>query len=313
MEDLQEILVRAGLPVRTQGRNVGAASFNLCCPFCQEERFHLGIHQEHWYFHCWVCNASGGWHKLRDKLIADGVALPKQLPKRQDQHHYVDDKVVKKLTKSRKPAYSFRSLAMDKDAELIDWLLDKPTDLTDELRPRWIHKDYLASIKIGLGTRKNWLCFPEGNSLVWRITPFAKLRDDAKWLTDGTNCVWGLAMAIIKATDTLWLTEGIFDAMRLPPGQSVAVLGDKITSKQLVKILDELPSVSKMIIAFDPDVRHANLSKLYLDLQALGIQVDRFDASQQIIASPVKMDLDNLCIIRNRKFWLDDEKASRLI
>ena len=53
-EALISALKRRGFSVRESGKNVGAQMVNICCPFCEEERFHLGVHAENLWFHCFA-------------------------------------------------------------------------------------------------------------------------------------------------------------------------------------------------------------------------------------------------------------------
>ena len=48
-----------GVDYRTGGKNVGANDINICCFWCGEERYHMGIHKSKGFLHCWVCGFEG--------------------------------------------------------------------------------------------------------------------------------------------------------------------------------------------------------------------------------------------------------------
>lgn len=65
MTDLPFLLRSRGVPIRTEGANVGAGWIGINCCFCRgSQDFHLGYNLAEGYFRCWRC----GWHSPTDVL-----------------------------------------------------------------------------------------------------------------------------------------------------------------------------------------------------------------------------------------------------
>ena len=67
MPDLPSLLRSRGVPIRTEGANVGSGWIGVHCPFCQGSRdFHLGYNLTGHVWKCWRC----GFHPGADVLHA---------------------------------------------------------------------------------------------------------------------------------------------------------------------------------------------------------------------------------------------------
>lgn len=53
--DVLGYLHSRGVNYREHGKNVGYNDINVCCPFCGETKFHLGINKIDGRLNCWVC------------------------------------------------------------------------------------------------------------------------------------------------------------------------------------------------------------------------------------------------------------------
>lgn len=56
MIDVLSFLEASGIDYRTHGNNVARGDINICCPFCGDTNFHMGIDIETIVIHCWICN-----------------------------------------------------------------------------------------------------------------------------------------------------------------------------------------------------------------------------------------------------------------
>ena len=56
--DVYEYLDDRGLVYSEEGDNVSEGWVNITCPFCGDDKNHMGINLRSKYFHCWICNES---------------------------------------------------------------------------------------------------------------------------------------------------------------------------------------------------------------------------------------------------------------
>lgn len=77
MIDIEGFLDDRGIDYRTGGKNVAGNDINICCPFCGEDRFHLGIHKRKGILNCWSCGFEDmeRWPSLAD-LISEIDGIP---------------------------------------------------------------------------------------------------------------------------------------------------------------------------------------------------------------------------------------------
>lgn len=59
MFDTESYLSSRAIAYKTDGKNVGSNDINICCPFCHEHRYHLGVHKTNGKLNCWVCGFQG--------------------------------------------------------------------------------------------------------------------------------------------------------------------------------------------------------------------------------------------------------------
>lgn len=52
---IEDWLEENGIDFSPAGKNVGPNDVNVQCPFCDDDKYHLGIHKEKGYLNCWKC------------------------------------------------------------------------------------------------------------------------------------------------------------------------------------------------------------------------------------------------------------------
>jgi len=71
-----QILEEADIEYKTKGKNVGENTVNVCCPFCGDTNYHLGIFKDGGNFNCWVCQKTGNLQYLVYVITGDRITIP---------------------------------------------------------------------------------------------------------------------------------------------------------------------------------------------------------------------------------------------
>ena len=276
---------------RDRGTNVGADHINICCPFCSDEKFHCGIHETKYIFHCWVCGSRGKWWKLRQRLIelyGNGSGALHRVDVTVRQPIYVDGKRERYNTKidSEYDSYFRHFDSFDlafvsyRDIESIQFLIDYPENFKDPYRSRGIDPSILPIISpfIGIGEFTNSIGFNvEGEWMVRRYVQTSK----ANWWKSKSGLYYGREFVIDEKPKWVVLTEGVFDVFALPLGYAVALGGTHISSNRFTHFIDSLgSSIDHVILAFDRDVRQSVIDQMCFDVSDLGLGYAVFDWSK---------------------------------
>lgn len=67
--DAKSLFIAEGIPFKEGGKNVSAGWVGVCCPFCGEQNFHLGVNLETKRYSCWVCTETGTLLKLVSVIL----------------------------------------------------------------------------------------------------------------------------------------------------------------------------------------------------------------------------------------------------
>jgi len=62
--DLEALLTSLDIEWKSSGENVGRHCTGICCPFCDDNNFHLGIFKSGKNFSCWKCRTTGSLFDL---------------------------------------------------------------------------------------------------------------------------------------------------------------------------------------------------------------------------------------------------------
>lgn len=289
MSQVEDAFRKAAVPYRVKGANTGRNHVNICCPFCQEDRFHLGVQKDEFWFRCFVCDETGPWNKLRDALKKYYPSLP--YLKRQSSKYEV--KVEEKQSDF---AYMLRHFT-ERDAKPYEWLISKPNinKLSDPLRPRWISEDRVkqAETMVSVDDHYGYVGWREEEGVLMRR--WCKDAIGPKWYKRNTGkMLFGEASVKKIQPEVIVIAEGVFDCLRFKEGSSIALLGSSISDKVLAKIVGLSDNLKLLHLVFDRDVDKKKTSSLKYRLEEMGYQVIVFDWSS--IPSRVK-DVDELCVI----------------
>jgi DNA primase len=74
--DVRALLESLNIDYKESGKNIGKGWIGVCCPFCQEGNYHLGIHIESKVISCWKCGQTGSIVSFISKEIG---SFPKAL------------------------------------------------------------------------------------------------------------------------------------------------------------------------------------------------------------------------------------------
>lgn len=66
--DLFAYLDSRGIEYRESGKNISKNFVGICCPFCDDSSFHMGIHKQSKTISCWVCSTRGTILKLIQEI-----------------------------------------------------------------------------------------------------------------------------------------------------------------------------------------------------------------------------------------------------
>ena len=233
-EALISALKRRGIAIRESGKNVGSSMVNICCPFCEEERFHLGIHEKKLWFNCFVCGAKGQFWKLQKKLDLADI----------DKTRYTDDRRTPKQVTS--PVSGLELIPLQPDDEFTAYLINR--DIT------------LQALK-AVGFRKNktldgFLYIPCDNSQwIGRSIDENPTLKHKKITITSDPFTFGFERVANYNWDKLIIVEGIFDALRLPLGMAVALCGKTLGDSVLAQLITFGES-REIVFFLDKDVEN---------------------------------------------------------
>ena len=246
--DAIAVLDEANIPYREQGKNVGQGWLGVCCPFCHDTGFHMGINLDSKSISCWKCGTTGNILKLMAAVTGsfkDGLRL------------------VEKL--SGKTLYHKKTVHIDHDDVEVQF----PQNTVQGLQA--MHKNYLKRVRrmnpdyladtynlYSTGSKSN---LP--NRIVvpvvyhYRLLTYTTISVENNPNVRYLHCPNDKSVVFIKhflyniesVKQRVFVVEGIFDAWRMG-SETVCTFGVKPTEQQ-VKMLSEIPYVN---IVFDGDV-----------------------------------------------------------
>lgn len=289
--DAVEILDDASISYREKGKNVGEGWIGVCCPFCSDNNYHLGINLIHKTISCFKCGTSGTIIKyLSEELNSFNKALqiignhiPKELKSFVGTHKErtikvkLPEKANRKITKYHAGYLKSRGFEYQELLDLYNLHFVGPIgEFSNHIIIPIIHNYQLitfTSIDISDVTEIRYKHLSEEKSIIHA----------REWLfgIEHTN------------KNTCCLVEGIFDMMRIGPG-AVCSFGAKVTSKQL----SMLKNFNKVIICFDgDDPGRTNAEKIANDLAAF-TDVEILNLPDE--KDPDSLDKEDIEFIRNK-------------
>lgn len=274
MSTPRELIERAGIEVKDRGTSVGREHFNIHCPYCLRTKFHLGIHETEGWFRCWACGEKGQWRKLAMKLreLYSGVDWF-SFSTGSRRTMWLDDEAPRlppNLVELTRPFDTFdHQKAPRCDLEAWEyWVVER--DLEPEL---------LASVVpyIGVGELRGYLVFEERGDIIARSM---RPRLHPRWWKSPNPKIatWGTRYVKHEQPSWVGICEGVFDALALPLGYGVAILGSVASDAWVDEILDTLPpTVEDILLCLDPGVAKKTHDEITLTLRDFGFRIHRFN------------------------------------
>lgn len=278
--DMPRLLTQCRVEFISSGPQCSRGWINLACPFCYDERHHLGFNLADQYFHCWKC----GPHPLEQTLheltglpydqidtlmeeFSTRTAVLSQIAKRN--RIRVDSCAFPAGTTELKTIHKRylikRGYPLEVQDELIQTYHLKGTGM---LAPRGWQYRILIPVFSQDGVMQNYT----GRDITGQAEIRYKTCPNDKAKTDLKDMVFGLNLLKPDQKSVL-VVEGPLDAMKLGPG-ALACFGTSFTTKQVGLLKD----FSKVSILFDSPDKDPNAGrqadKLAAILSTLGVQVE---------------------------------------
>lgn len=278
LDDLLHALSSNNVAYQEKGRNTGREFINICCPFCGEDKFHMGIHRERGWYNCFVCLAHGGWYSIRKKLAAQ---YPSDLWFRIKPLGMTD--YFRELEIPLASVAPIEPLCRElRDDEILfwKWLCDTPDELDDPYRERGFNMEKLraSDVKLGLDKFKGYFIWEQKGFLIGR--KYHPTVHGPKWkieLIDGTTPIFGYEWARQSSFETTFITEGVFDCLRFPIGQAVAILGLHTSQEKIASVAEALHASDNVKLVLDRNVKESILDTWQLNLADRGFNVSAFN------------------------------------
>lgn len=274
MSQLQSLLSQARIPLRDIGTNVGNMFINICCPYCEDELFHCGIHETELFFKCLVCGKGGSWYKLVSEKLS-------RMYPRVDWHSLKQSKYQTRYTDTReylpKELVDLTRPMLDTDITTYQYLTEIPFDdeLESKHRPRGFEPSLIATINpgVGLGKLSGYVTFTSGQNLIARN--YCN-NGKPRWFKSINDGVYIYGAEFVREIQPNWLaiTEGIFDTLSVPYGHGLAILGSMTSVGWISKLIESIPTKTKsVLLLLDKGVPRSTLYKFQLILQDCGLTV----------------------------------------
>ncbi len=278
MFNIQEFLISKKIEYRSSGKNVSRGEINICCIFCGEDRYHLGINEEKDIFACWKCSAKGNIARLISKLLGISYLEAKEIINPQsDLRKALEDRKnklsiiekPKEIKEFHLPEHSFPFTPQKSNL----WQEAALKFLKDKYNLTWEHILDAKLHYCTFGEYKNSIIIPiyYNNQLVNFIGRMWDKNSKKRYL----NCPNNKSLYntkhllynydnIKKGLNRLIIVEGAFDSIKTGLDRSVALCGTEITKEQKSLIIGF--NAKELIIIFDNDPHLTTTSKKAKDL-----------------------------------------------
>lgn len=298
MSEILHLLQQARVEVREKGTNVGSEHINICCPYCGEEKFHCGIHEFDLWFKCFVCGEGGSWKKFKTKLKKLYPKIKWDSISHYNEIYLESEKII---IERENPVF-WREIC-EKDRDILDWLKTPPerSILKDTDRQRGLPLSIAMDAGLMIGTKKlgGYIVFNlNGNVNARKFTDKAVGPRWWKQLVDSPY-LFGKEFCEKTQPPVGVITEGIFDCLRIPLGNSVAILGSAVSDALIVDIARVFKNTKTLILAMDRDANSKAVVTMRLILLDLGYEVKVVDWN--LIKDPEIKDLDELYLTTTKE------------
>jgi len=272
--NIETFLRNNNIGYRTSGKNVSKGEYSICCLWCGENKYHLGVNPSKGLFNCWKCSEKGNIVRLVAKIKnisfieAKEIINPTSELKKilEERNKVVEESIIipNKDFKLPEHTYRFRKDKTDLWQETAFLFLRQKYGLTwndvEQADLHYnIHGKYKNSIIIPCYFKEKMVCFL---SRSW----------DKQCLQRYKNCPNNEAILSIKnilynidsikqGQQNVIITEGAFDCIKVKSVFSgvVAVLGTEIS--QIQKNLLISMKAENYFIMFDADTHITSTNK----------------------------------------------------
>lgn len=267
MFDFPKYVNDYNIPIPDTSKNTGRNWINIQCPFCNDQKNHLGFNTTNNYFHCWKC-PDPGFHKIEDviKKLTPFENI-EYILKKYDSYQIYESRIIKKLKKEKVKKIKLPGEKL----KLIhkNYLIKRKYNVTS------LEQKYKLLGTTHVGKYKYRLVIPIyfDNQLVTFQTRALRKSSSRYINCDPENEVKAIKHIIYNIDNCkrnyCVLTEGVFKVFRLGDN-SCAALGKNYTKIQL-NILAE--RFKKVYVFFDPDKYGQDKAiKICNELHNLGVE-----------------------------------------
>jgi len=255
--DLETYLSSSGIDYRTEGKNVGRKCVGICCPFCQDETYHLGVFRDHKNWKCFRCHKNGSFSDLLRVLFPDDwYSRLNELGTPTFHEGTAKDQIQALIRGAGRDIEEEEHSVVLPVAISVNEIVRRRHSLLDAfLTKRQISVDtcrsYAASVAL-LGRYMNRLVIPvwKGNKLVGfqarDMTGKAEIKYDSPPESQHKQVLY--PEPSLSYSSRIILVEGPLDAWRMGPG-SVCSFGTSLTEAQKRMLYASCPS--EVIFAWD--------------------------------------------------------------
>ena len=264
MRNYAQILAHYGIESREHDAPITKKAIGVCCPFCEDTGFHLGVFRDFGNFSCWRCGAKGSFYRLLHTLVgigyeeyaeAIGSEAPVYVgdPERTIREMLTDEPLVRKDATTPVPMPGGAIPALEAPRRFLKALanfLNKRRYRTDDLIDRrcW----FVARIAGPYAMRLIIPVFDgTGHYMGWQgrdVTGRAKLKYETPHGFRIKEYLYGAEHPACH--DTAVVVEGILDAWRVGPG-ALATFGAQLAETQQLALVRMNPK--RLIVAWDGD------------------------------------------------------------
>lgn len=298
MLSISEVLQRAGVSfVEQDSASVSSKCVGISCPFCEErgkspdKGFHLGVFRDSGGFYCWRCQAKGTLWQLLKRLAprSDIKGLVKDFKgityNVVETSNIFDNKSLVAGALPYKEALESERPECDLFRKFIRELRQIRNIHEEELERRGVLYGCYGRVAYRVlfpvyyqGQIKGWV----GRDLTGESR--------AKYINYGVSREYLYGYDDVEANRSVIVCEGVFDQIRLG-SNSVAILGSKMTSDQILKLLELSPI--QVFVMLDGDTIKRKMSNKTIATGPsikLGVELRQYFDRVAVIELPKKED-----------------------
>jgi len=276
MFNIEQFLRNNNIEYRASGKNVSKGEYSICCLWCGENKYHLGINPSKGLFNCWKCSEKGNIVRLVAKIRNVSFIEAKEIISPTSE--------LKKILEERNKVVEEPIITPNKDFKLPEhtyrFRKDK-TDLWQETALMFLRQKYglnwsdveQADLHYCVyGRYKNSIIIPF--YLNGKMVNFIGRSWDKTAKKRYDNCPNELSLVNVKkmvyncnnakGKQQVIIVEGCFDAIKTGLDRTVALCGTEITQEQRNALIEL--KAEELIILFDNDPHLTSTSKKAQDL-----------------------------------------------